>query len=142
MPTDEPIPFCRVRVRREPDWFDTTLDAWTLHALTEEIRLVLPGGRPVVHRLDRSPVRSWSKLFRLAYANNIDLGDIPASFMEALPKDLGRLSMRLVNLLRMHALRNGGIHDLNGDWIDAPAEWLTSQSSNNVLMPVSGTPRT
>ena len=139
--TDDTAPtlFCRTRVRREPDWFDTFIDTYSLLVVREEVQLT-PGPPFRIHLFERPPVRSWQRLFRLAHINDVDVSRVADPFVEALPHELGRLSMRLVNLIKISAQRRGGLRDLDREWHPAPDEWLNQQPRTRILTDVPATP--
>lgn len=112
---------------KEKDWLGQFIDTQAAVPRTREKKIVEKD--EAGNEVERTEVVETGKtrmdldqLFQLARANHIDPSAMEAQ--RGRPGAPGRIRMTLGNSLRAAARHRHGLFTMEGEWVDAPADWV------------------
>ncbi len=105
------------------DWVKSFIDGAVLVAVTKEVTTKNEDGTETTETVDTNKTSiDMDKLFALAEANSFDVekykGDVEKKNAP------GRLRMSIGNMLRAAARKRHGLYTIEGEWTDAPADFI------------------
>lgn len=122
--TDKSIIDPKYRGKRDSDWLASFIDEQVKEAVMKTVKVKDEEGNVVSESQVPSAKTAVNldKLFQLCDANNIDASKMKEQVDR--PNAPGRIRMTLGNSLRAASKRRHGLFNLDGEWVDAPAEFL------------------
>ena len=114
----------KYRGNRDKDWLANFIDTQVRVAVMKTVKIKDEEGNVTGEEQVPSAKSAvdLDKLFALCQANAIDTAKMEAQVDR--PNAPGRIRMTLGNSLRAACKRRHGLYDLEGDWVDAPEDFL------------------
>lgn len=110
---------------KEKDWLGKFIDEQATDPVMKEVKLKDEDGKPTGETEMQPTAKTkldLDKFFALADANYIDTASMKEQ--RDRPNAPGRIRMTLGNSLRAAAKHRHGLFDLDGNWVEAPEEFL------------------
>jgi len=106
------------------DWLAGFIDGQVKEAVTREKTVTDDEGNKTTETVElKRKTLNVDKLFDLAAANGIDARAAYGDQLDR-PNAAGRLRMTIGNKLRSAAKHRHGLYDIDGDWAEAPVEFI------------------
>lgn len=116
-------PKYRDKYRNGGDWLSNFVDGEVKMSIVRNKTVTAEDGTKSTEVVDTNKTRiSLEHLFALAEANSLDVAKYKVDAEK--PNAPGRLRMTIGNMLRAVAKKRHGLFNVNGDWNDAPAEFI------------------
>lgn len=116
-------PKYRTKYKTAIDWLASFVDGQVKTAVTKEKVNTAEDGTKTTETITTKETRvDLDALFTLARVNGLDVSKYEAQREQK--NAPGRLRMTIGNMLRSAALKRHGLYNVEGDWNDAPAEFV------------------
>lgn len=116
-------PKYRMKYKTAIDWLASFVDAQVKVTVMKDKTTTDTDGNKVTESVATKETRvDLDKLFALAKANSLDVAKYEAQRDQK--NAPGRLRMTIGNMLRAAATKRHGLFDADGNWTDAPAEFI------------------